>query len=349
MQRRSAKLTLTTLAIVSAAIFALTGTASGASVINGNFEAGMTGWQTFAPSGSAGQWGSYSGTSSPISGQPVPAPPEGTTAAMSDASFVSSEVMYQDIGLEPGYKHTLAFTYYYENQGAFVNPDPDTLDYNVSNQQFRIEIMKPTAAPDSVAPSDILGTILRTDPSSAPIVAPTAMSFDLSPYAGQTVRLRFANAAANNYFPIGVDAVSVTSVDETKPVVSALAVSPKKFKAAKKGASIAKSAGASVSYTLSEAATVAFKVERASVGRKSGSKCVKAGKKNAKAKKCTRWTALKSSFTTTGTAGVNKFKFTGRLKGKQLKPGAYRLSAVPTDLAKLVGLPATAKFKIVAP
>jgi hypothetical protein len=39
---------------------------------------------------------------------------------------------------------------------------------------------------------------------------------------------------------------------------------------------------------------------------------------------------VRGSFTHTGNAGSNRFKFTGRLGGKSLKPGTYRLTAVAT-------------------
>ena len=42
-------------------------------------------------------------------------------------------------------------------------------------------------------------------------MAPTQLSADLTPFAGQTVRLRIANAVNDDIFNAGVDAVSITS------------------------------------------------------------------------------------------------------------------------------------------
>jgi hypothetical protein len=56
-------------------------------------------------------------------------------------------------------------------------------------------------------------------------------------------------------------------------------------------------------------------------------KCRKPTKKNRKAKKCSRHLALKGSFSRNAVAGANKFHWNGRIGGKALKPGSYRLIA----------------------
>jgi hypothetical protein len=85
--------------------------------------------------------------------------------------------------------------------------------------------------------------------------------------------------------------------------------------------------GTKVTYTLTTAATVRFTVERAASGRRSGKRCVKPTKKNRTAKKCTRYIKLKGAFSRASTAGPNGFKFNGRLNGKKLPVGRYRLVA----------------------
>jgi hypothetical protein len=74
-------------------------------------------------------------------------------------------------------------------------------------------------------------------------------------------------------------------------------------------------------------------VERRATGRKKGKKCVAPTKKNRKAKRCTRYVKLRGSFSHASKAGLNKFTFTGRLGGKKLRPGRYRLVMVVTDPA----------------
>jgi virginiamycin B lyase len=118
--------------------------------------------------------------------------------------------------------------------------------------------------------------------------------------------------------------------------VSSIKLSPNSFRAAPKGASISKKkkrkakAGTRVSYTLSRAASTKFTVERAEKGRKKGKKCVAPRPSNKKGRKCTRYVLAKGSFTHKGAAGKNRFKFSGRVGKKRLKPGNYHLNAVAT-------------------
>src|ERR1051325_2170419 len=80
--------------IVGAAV----GNAEAANIVsNGGFESGFASWTRADQLGSDGTFFLQTGTSSPVNGDPVPAPPGGTTAAMSDAQGPGSHVLYQDI------------------------------------------------------------------------------------------------------------------------------------------------------------------------------------------------------------------------------------------------------------
>jgi hypothetical protein len=125
------------------------------------------------------------------------------------------------------------------------------------------------------------------------------------------------------------------------------------FRAAGRGPSITAAAkrkkpvGATVKYRLSEPATTTLTVERATSGRKVGRTCKKPTRSNRKRRKCTRYVALKGSFSHSGKAGQNAFKFTGRLANKKLKPAKYRLVAVAADAAGNKSAPKRRAFKIV--
>src|SRR6266852_631235 len=67
-------------------------------VINGDFEAGsLTGWTVRDQAGGDGSWFIQRGTMSPESGFLVPAPPQGSFAAMTDQFGPGSHILYQDI------------------------------------------------------------------------------------------------------------------------------------------------------------------------------------------------------------------------------------------------------------
>ena len=79
-----------------------------------------------------------------------------------------------------------------------------------------------------------------------------------------------------------------------------------------------------------------FTVERAVKGRKKGKKC---STKRKRGKRCTKYKKLKGSFSRASAAGANSFRFTGKLGGKALRPGSYRLSGLPTGSTGLKGPP----------
>jgi hypothetical protein len=113
--------------------------------------------------------------------------------------------------------------------------------------------------------------------------------------------------------------------------IQSLAVRPKAFRAGKVPGAIvsrrkkAGPLGANVSYSLSAAATVSFTIERKSVGRKVGKRCVTKTRANAGHAKCPLLKPVKDAFTQAGATGQNSFRFSGRIGGKALKPGSYRL------------------------
>jgi hypothetical protein len=103
-----------------------------------------------------------------------------------------------------------------------------------------------------------------------------------------------------------------------------------------------------VTYTLSGPATVKFRVKRRARGRRVGKRCVKATKRNRGKRRCSRYANVRGSFTRRGVAGHNRFRFSGRLGGKKLEPGRYRLVAVARD-ANGKSRARRARFTIVGP
>jgi hypothetical protein len=120
--------------------------------------------------------------------------------------------------------------------------------------------------------------------------------------------------------------------DRVLPLLS-VGLAPFRFPAAPDGTSVAarRATGTTVSYTLSEAAGVTFRVQRPRPGRRVGGRCVKPTDLNSKRRKCTRVVTLLGLFQRLGNAGPNSFHFTGRLHGHALKPGLYRLAGGAKD------------------
>ena len=62
---------------------------------------------------------------------------------------------------------------------------------------------------------------------------------------------------------------------------------------------------------------------------------------------CTRYVKVSGSFTHKGATGkLNRFTFTGRLSGRKLGAGRYRLNARPADAAGNRGTTKRAPFRI---
>lgn len=183
-----------------------------ASTTNGGFETGtFAGWTVVNQAGGSGDWYINSGTTSPDSGFTIPAPPEGKFNATTDQFSPGSHILYQDIALEAGSRHFLSFIYSVDNQnGTYFTPG--SLDFTgPANQQFRIDIMDPTAPVASVAPGDVLLTLFQNQVGDPPSIPLTTLRVDISQFAGRTIRLRFAEVDNQFFLQAGVDAVQIQS------------------------------------------------------------------------------------------------------------------------------------------
>ena len=142
------------------------------------------------------------------------------------------------------------------------------------------------------------------------------------------------------------DSGSTACHDKLAPVMRSLSLTPRTFRSAARGASLARVTGGKLRFNLSEAAVVRFGVERALAGRRVGRSCVAPTRSNRRRAACTRFATLAGSFGAQGKRGSNRLRFTGRLNGRRLALGGYRLVLVPTDAAKNAGVPARIGFTI---
>ncbi len=115
------------------------------------------------------------------------------------------------------------------------------------------------------------------------------------------------------------------------PRLAQLSLAPTSFAAARTGSSTRsaprRGSGTRVRFRLDRAATVRFSVQRVTAGRR------------------TRYVAVRGAFSKAARAAVNGLTFTGRVGGRTLKPGRYRLVATPTA-AGVVGNTVTRNFRI---
>jgi hypothetical protein len=181
---------------------------------NNNFETGnLSGWTVYNRTTNSANWYNYTGTVSPLSGFAIPAPPEGTRGAVSDHTGPTTQALYQDVTLPAGQSTLKFFLAYNNTHTSFVTLN--TLDYN-GNQQFRVDLIRTTAGIESVAASDVIASLFQTQPGDPTgLNSPLPYFYDTTAFAGQTVRLRFAEAVGLNYFPVAIDNTCITSSLQT--------------------------------------------------------------------------------------------------------------------------------------
>ena len=99
----------------------------------------------------------------------------------------------------------LHLTVFYAGVGGLSSPRSLAYDEPGANEQFRVDLVAPSAPIDSVARGDVLANVFATSGGDPDRREPSAVSVDVSRWVGRTVRLRLA--AADNGGPLraGVD------------------------------------------------------------------------------------------------------------------------------------------------
>jgi hypothetical protein len=207
--RRSGLAILIFLAIGVAELFA--------QVANGGFESNggagttiFTSWTVADQPGGTGSWYVQTGTASPLNAFLVAAPTEGSFAAMTDQPGPGSHILYQNIAV-PATGGTLTFDIFIQTFAPFANPSPETLDFTVSpNQHARVDIMTTASAVTDVG-AGVLQNVFLTNPGDPLTSGYNTISVPLAPFAGQTVRLRFAEVDNQLFFNAGIDNVQLSA------------------------------------------------------------------------------------------------------------------------------------------
>jgi hypothetical protein len=221
-------------ALACAAWLGVTATtpADASTIVNGGFESGLASWVRVDQVGSDGGFVLQSGLASPINADPVPAPPSGTRAAMSDGAGPGSHVLYQDFVATPG-AQMLSFDLFVGNRAdRFVTPA--SLDFALTNtngaltlnQQVRVDLLRAAADPFSVAAADVLLPLYASQVGD-PLVSgyrsfASEVGAVLGAHSGELLRLRFAETDNVAQLQLGVDNVAIAVSAIPEPTSSAL-------------------------------------------------------------------------------------------------------------------------------
>ena len=191
------------------------GTARADLIMNGGFESDFTGWTAVNETNSLANWFVQSGTTSPLNGFPVPAPPTGINAAMTDQAGPGSHALFQLFTVDPASTVTLNFDLFVNNQasGFFT---PTSLDFTtIPNQQARVDILTAGAGAFDLG-SAVVDNVLTPSANSTDYVH---YSFDLTNAIGSggTFQIRFAEVDNLSIFNLGVDNVSIQASPNVVP------------------------------------------------------------------------------------------------------------------------------------
>jgi hypothetical protein len=140
----------------------------------------------------------------------VPDPPQGKFAAVTDMNGPGTRILYREVRLNGRYM--LHVTVFYVNAGEFGSPETLAYDINETNQQFRIDLVGTSAPVDSLAQGDVLANVFHTSPGDPDRREPADVTFDLSRWQGQTVRLRLASVDNRGPLRVGVDSIRLEPI-----------------------------------------------------------------------------------------------------------------------------------------
>jgi hypothetical protein len=125
----------------------------------------------------------------------------------------------------------------------------------------------------------------------------------------------------------------ISALDTLAPAIATFRLSPSVFRAARSGPALSTVVGTHISVALSEAATVTFRVSRLLPGRRVDGRCVRPSADNRSRPRCTRSVLQRGRIVRELAAGTNRLRYRGRLAGRTLPPGRYRLLIRARDAA----------------
>jgi hypothetical protein len=175
-----------------------------------DFESGsIAEWRVVV--GGSGGWFVYSdGQEAPDPSQTDPNvpfnvhdPPQGKFAVVTDMNGPGTRILYRDLRLAGRFK--LHATLFYASSVPFNSPQTLAYDVREPNQQFRMDLVRPSAPVDSLASGDVLVNVFHTSSADLFGLQPAHITEDVSRWAGQTVRLRLAVTDNGGPLRVGVD------------------------------------------------------------------------------------------------------------------------------------------------
>ncbi|HVS62165.1 MAG TPA: hypothetical protein VMT85_01550 [Thermoanaerobaculia bacterium] len=208
-------------------------------LVNGSFEqnngaSSFTGWSEFndrldpLSDGDGGtidavsDWWVQTGTVSPLGFfQDIPPPSDGRFAALTEQNGPGLHILYQDVTIPPqGATLSCDLWLFSASDPAWIVPSPPSFDFReIVNQHARVDIVSTSTV--TGLGGGVLRNLFQTSPNDPAFIAPFTLRADLSDFAGERIRLRFAEADTENYLLFAVDNCSIVAenvVDPDEPI-----------------------------------------------------------------------------------------------------------------------------------
>jgi hypothetical protein len=149
--------------------------------------------------------------------------------------------------------------------------------------------------------------------------------------------------------PVTVGSSTLPGLASQGPSLSGLKLEPTRFRAAGRTTLVnarRTSVGTWITYALSKPATVTFALERSAPGRRVGARCRAATPADRRQAGCVRWLPI-GTMAPRSAVGMNRVRFSGRLRGRALDAGRYRMRAQALDSDGRRSATLVATFRIV--
>lgn len=205
--------------------------------------------------------------------------------------------------------------------------------------------------------ADVVQTVIGAAPVIGATIAPAGLT--AAPFTRLNLRAHLEDDADGDGY--GDGSQDTCPLDPTRntapctpPAITGIKLVPRRFRVNSKGAILRTTRaprGSAVTFTLSQPASVTFVVSHRRVGRRSGGKCAPITDRNGDHKHCVYYEGGHHWSRTSLPAGANSLPYSGRYKhghgSALLKPGRYRLTAVPGNAGGGTGPVAITGFTVV--
>jgi Tol biopolymer transport system component len=278
--------------------------------------------------------------------------PDGTKIAFVRGAFGAGEILMRDSDPAgaPGIDLVTNVNTRFDGNPEWTYNPPPSCENRTVQVPFNGFVSIPLTCtdppdPPTFAPKELLTPTIGTPPASGNLGQVQGdNSVIYTPNANFTGTDTFTYSSNDGTSPAPTATVTINVAgppppdgpipDTTRPVISNLALSRKRFRRGNRLPVASQTrVGTTISFRLSEAGRATFSFQRARPGRRVGRRCARPTPRNRTRRPCKRFVRA-GSFRFAAKAGANRVRFQGRLtRSRRLAQGSYRVIVSARDAA----------------